>query len=121
MVDRHCPPNRHGLSTSYRKGEFARGGVRWVDVSEAKRWLRGVGKGATVADCSLSLSLSLHRAIHGGVKHGEMARMIDGILRCCGHGMGNPTILAIQQGETPLLDIDKSATPPGGQAARGIP
>lgn len=32
--------------------------------------------------------LSLRRAIHGGVKHGETARMIDGILRRCGHSIG---------------------------------
>jgi len=57
-----------------------------VDVLKAKWWLRGVG-GASVTGL-----LSLRCAIHGGVEHGETARMIDGILRRCGHGMGtSPT------------------------------
>lgn len=78
-------------------------------------------KGATVADSSLSFSLSLRRAIHGGVKHGETARMIDGILRCCGHGMGTyPHRSRHTAVRNPLLDIDKRATPPGGHVARGI-
>lgn len=121
MVGRHCPPNRHGLSTSCRKGEYARSGVRWVDVSEAKWWLHGVG-GVPVADSSLSL----RRAIHGGVKHGETARMIDGILRRCGHGMGNilPTIRTTHKGKTvgnPLLDIDERVAPPGRLQRTWVP
>lgn len=118
MVGRHCPPNRHGLSTSYRKGEFARGGVRWVDVSETKWWPRGVEGGIG------GRLLSLRRAIHGGVKHGETARMIDGILRRCGHGIGtyphysHHSHTRSAEGASPL-DIDGRATPPGGRDARG--
>lgn len=53
-----------------------------MDVSETKWWPRGVEGGIG------GRLLSLRRAIHGGVKHGETARMIDGILRRCGHGIG---------------------------------
>lgn len=43
------------------------------------------GVGGSIGGRLLSLR---RRAIHGGVKHGETARMIDGILRRCGHGVG---------------------------------
>lgn len=81
MVGRHCPPNRHGLSTSYRgRGNSRGGGVRWVDVSGAEWRLKREGSGGRL--------LSLHGTTHGGVKHGETVRMIDGILRRCRHAMG---------------------------------
>jgi len=50
---------------------------------EVARGRRGIGD---------RTPLSLRCAIHGGVEHGETARMIDGILRRCGHAMGtSPT------------------------------
>lgn len=82
----------------------------------ARSW-KGVYGGRLLA----SLSVSLCRAIHGGVKHGETARMIDGILRCCGHGMGTyPHRSRHTAVGNPLSKIDKRATPPGGHVARGI-
>ena len=53
MVGRHCPPNRHGLSTSYRKGEIC---ARWGEMGGRVRdkvvAARG-RRGALVADSSL--------------------------------------------------------------------
>lgn len=51
-----------------------------MDVSGAEWRLKREGSGGRL--------LSLHGATHGGVKHGETARMIDGILRRCRHAMG---------------------------------
>lgn len=62
------------------RGNLRGGGVRWVDVSGAEWRLKREGSGGRL--------LSLHGATHGGVKHGETVRMIDGILRRCRHAMG---------------------------------
>jgi len=90
-----------------------------VDVSETKWRPRGVEGGIG------GRLLSLRRAIHGGVKHGETARMIDGILRRCEHGIGtyphysHPHIRKAVGG-IPSCNIDRRATPPGGHGTRGF-
>lgn len=89
--------------------------MRWVDVSGAEWRLKREGSGGRL--------LSLHGATHGGVKHGETVRMIDGILRRCRHAMGvySPLPFAGQLGAHTIKGNPRSrkGTPPGGARARG--
>lgn len=65
----------------------------------------------------------LHGATHGGVKHGETVRMIDGILRRCRHAMGvySPLPFAGELDAHTIKQNPRSSqlTPPGGARARG--
>lgn len=119
MVGRHCPPNRHGLSTSYRKGEFARGGVRWVDVSETKWWPRGV-EGGHRWPTPLSTPRNTRRRETRG--NGTNDRWDSAPLRAW-HRYIPPLFSPLThkkcKGGHPPLDIDGRATPPGGHDARG--
>lgn len=98
------------------RGNLRGGGVRWVDVSGAEWRLKREGSGGRL--------LSLHGATHGGVKHGETVRMIDGILRRCRHAMGVYSPLPFA-GELDAHTINRNPPPPapcnsfGGVRARG--
>lgn len=90
--------------------------MRWVDVSGAEWRLKREGSGGRL--------LSLHGATHGGVKHGETARMIDGILRRRGHAMGVRSPLPFA-GELDAHTDDGNPrsvelAPSGGVRARGV-
>lgn len=97
------------------RGNSRGGGVRWVDVSGAEWRLKREGSGGRL--------LSLHGATHGGVKHGETVRMIDGILRRCRHAMGvySPLPFAGELDAHTIKQNPRSSqlTPPGGARARG--
>lgn len=77
--------------------------MRWVDVSGAEWRLKREGSGGRL--------LSLHGATHGGVKHGETVRMIDGILRRCRHAMGVYSPLPFA-GELDAHTINRNPPPP---------
>lgn len=85
------------------RGNLRGGGVRWVDVSGAEWRLKREGSGGRL--------LSLHGATHGGVKHGETVRMIDGILRRCRHAMGVYSPLPFA-GELDAHTINRNPHPP---------
>ncbi|KAG7208025.1 hypothetical protein KM043_009605 [Ampulex compressa] len=103
------------------RGNSRGGGVRWVDVSGAEWRLKREGSGGRL--------LSLHGATHGGVKHGETARMIDGILRGAGmawvsvphHLLPETSTRRDHDGSSPLYGHGERLPPPGGENTRGGP
>lgn len=107
MVGRHCPPNRHGLSTSYRKGEFALGGV---DGWTCQRRNGGRAGGRREHRWPTPLSTPSRNTRRRETRgNGTNDRWDSAPLRARRRYTSPLSQLLTQEGENPLSDIDENA------------